>query len=323
MVKIKSDIEGFHATRPVLTMGMFDGVHKGHLALLSSLVQKAKETGGESVVLTFWPHPRVVLGQDPQKLQLLTTLDEKTRLLSEAGIDHIIVLPFTLEFASLTAPEFIKEYLVGKIGIQHLLVGYNHRFGHGGITQQELYELAEKHHFEIDSFGPVTMDGVKPSSTAIRQFIGDGDVWEASRLLGRFYSLKGRITGGKRIGRQLGFPTANIQMDDPLKLIPHDGVYACKVHLLGKSYGGMLNVGGRPTIEGESGKRSLEVHIFNFHKDVYAEEITVEFIKRTRPEIKFPDLEALKARLRKDEAEVREVLQNTGVFPTDNESAAT
>jgi riboflavin kinase/FMN adenylyltransferase len=323
MVKIKSDIEGFHATRPVLTMGMFDGVHKGHLALLSLLVKKAKETGGESVVLTFWPHPRVVLGQDPQKLQLLTTLDEKTRLLSEAGIDHIIVLPFTREFANLTAPEFIKKYLVDKIGVNHLLVGYNHRFGHGGITQSELKQLAEQHQFEIDSFGPVTIAGVKPSSTAIRQYIVDGDVREASRLLGRFYSLKGQITGGKRIGRQLGFPTANIQMDDPLKLIPHDGVYACQVHLLGKSYGGMLNVGGRPTIEGENGERSLEVHIFDFHKDVYTEEITVEFIKRTRPEIKFPNLQALKERLRNDEAEVREVLQNAGIFPENNESAET
>jgi riboflavin kinase/FMN adenylyltransferase len=320
MVKIKSDIEGFHAPRPVLTMGMFDGVHKGHLALLSLLVKKAKETGGESVVLTFWPHPRVVLGQDPQKLQLLTTLDEKTRLLSEAGIDHIIILPFNTEFASLTASEFIKKYLVEKIGINHLLVGYNHRFGHGGITQSELQQLAEQHCFDIDSFGPVTIDGVKPSSTAIRRFIGDGDVWEASRLLGRFYSLKGRIIGGKRIGRQLGFPTANIQMDDPLKLIPHDGVYACQVHLLGKSYGGMLNVGGRPTIEGEHGEKSLEVHIFDFNKDVYAEEITVEFIKRTRPEIKFPNLEALKERLRKDETEVRAVLQSEGIFP-DNRSA--
>jgi riboflavin kinase/FMN adenylyltransferase len=186
MVKIKSNIEGFQAVRPVLTMGMFDGVHKGHLALLSTLVEKAKNTGGESVVLTFWPHPRVVLGPDSQKLSLLTTLDEKTRLLSEAGIDHIIILPFTKEFASRTAPDFIKEYLVDKIGVNHLLVGFNHRFGHGGITQSELRQFAKQHRFEIDFFGPVTIDGVKPSSTAIRQFIGDGDVWEASRLLGRY-----------------------------------------------------------------------------------------------------------------------------------------
>ncbi len=321
MVKIKSDIEDFHATRPALTMGMFDGVHKGHLALLSSLVKKAEETGGESVVLTFWPHPREVLGQDAQRLQLLTTLEEKTRLLSEAGIDHVIILPFTREFAGLTAREFIEQYLVKKIGIKHLLVGYNHRFGHGGITEAELHQLAGQHDFEINSFGPVIIDGVKPSSTAIRQFLKDGDVWEASRLLGRFYSLKGQIAGGKRIGRQLGFPTANIQMDDTHKLIPHDGVYACQVYLQGKRFGGMLNIGGRPTIEGGNGKRSLEVHIFDFHKDVYSEEITVEFIKRTRPEIKFPDLEALKERLRKDEAEVRDVLQHKGIDPADNKTA--
>lgn len=317
MVKIKSDIEGFHATRPVLTMGMFDGVHKGHFALLASVIRKAKEIDGESVVLTFWPHPRVVLGHDPDKLQLLTTLEEKTRLLSEAGINQIIILPFTKEFSGLSAQNFIKKYLVQKIGIKHLVAGYNHRFGHGGISKPELQQLAEQNQFGLDIFGPVTIDGVKPSSTAIRQYISDGDIREASRFLGRFYSLKGRIVGGKRLGRQLGYPTANIRLDDSLKLVPHDGVYACKVHLLGKSYGGMLNVGSRPTIDGESSEKSMEVHIFDFQKEVYAEEISVEFIRRTRPEIKFPSLEALKERLRKDETEVRSVLKKEGILMSD------
>jgi riboflavin kinase/FMN adenylyltransferase len=155
---------------------------------------------------------------------------------------------------------------------------------------------------------------MKPSSTAIRNFISDGDVWEASKLLGRYYGLQGRIVSGRRLGREIGFPTANIELDDPLKLIPHDGVYACRVHLLGESFGGMINVGGRPTIEGSAGHRSLEVHIFNFNKDVYSEEITVEFIKRTRPEIKFPNLDALKERLSIDEQEVKGILSREAII---------
>ncbi len=313
MVKIQLSTEGFQAVHPVLTMGMFDGVHKGHLALLSQLVRRAKENNGESVVLTFWPHPRVVLGQEPEKLRFLTTLDEKTRLISEAGVDKIIILPFTRQLSELSAEQFVQSYLIDQIGIGHLVVGYNHRFGHGGISNTKLGLLAEKFRFGITFFGPLSVDDMKPSSTAIRQFIYDGDVREAAQLLGRYYGLKGRIVGGRRLGRQIGFPTANIDLDDPLKLIPQDGVYACMVHLLGKEYGGMINVGSRPTVDGANGNKSLEVHIFNFHREVYSEEIAVEFVQRTRPEIKFPDIDALKARLHQDEAEVRQILNDRGV----------
>ncbi|PWE00971.1 bifunctional riboflavin kinase/FAD synthetase [Marinilabilia rubra] len=313
-MKIKSSIEGLKASRPVLTMGMFDGVHKGHVSLLSQLVEKAKEVNGESVVLTFWPHPRLVLRQDSGQLRFLTTLEEKTKLISEIGVDQLVILPFTREFAGLSASRFIREYLIDKIRVNHLLVGYNHRFGHDGISRDKLNELAQNYGFGLDFFGPVNVLGMNPSSTAIRNYISDGDVWEASRLLGRFYGLQGRIVSGRRLGREIGFPTANIEMDDPLKLVPHDGVYACKVHLLGKTFGGMINIGGRPTIEGETGHRSLEVHIFYFNKEVYSEEITVEFIKRTRPEIKFPSLEALKERLSLDEREVKDILKKEGVI---------
>jgi len=314
MVKIKSSIDEFQGINPVVTMGMFDGVHKGHKALLSLLVKKARELEGESVVLTFWPHPRIVLEQDPGNLRLLTTLEEKTFILSDAGVDHIVILPFTKELSCLSAEEFIKQYLLEKIGMKHIVAGYNHRFGHGGITKTQLKELSERHHFSFDFFGPTLVEGVKPSSTTIRKLIADGDVWEASKLLGRFYSLKGRIVGGRRLGREIGYPTANIRIEDPLKLIPHDGVYACRVHLLGKYFGGMINIGGRPTVDGDSGPKSLEVHIFNFSREAYAEEITVEFIKRTRPEIRFPNLEALKEKLKKDEADVKMILKNSGIL---------
>ena len=310
MVKIQSNIENFQANRPVLTMGMFDGVHKGHRELLSQLVQTARNKGGESVVLTFWPHPRVVLGQDPGKLRFLTTLDEKTRLISDVGVDHIFVLSFTRQVAEMTAESFIRNYLMGKMGIHHLLVGYNHRFGHGGISSESLHQLAETHGLDLTFCNPVTVDGMKPSSTTIRQFIADGDVWEASRLLGRFYGVKGQIIGGQKLGRQIGFPTANVEPDDPKKLIPHDGVYACRVHLLGKTYGGMINVGQRPTVKDHTSQKTLEVHIFDFAREVYSEEITVEFIKRTRPEIKFGGIDALKARLHQDAIEIKEILGN-------------
>ncbi|WP_462318969.1 bifunctional riboflavin kinase/FAD synthetase [Marinilabilia sp.] len=313
-MKIKSNIEGFQAKRPVLTMGMFDGVHLGHLSLLSQVVEKAHAIDGESVVLTFWPHPRIVLGQDSQKLRFLTTLEEKTKLISEIGIDHLVILPFTRELASLSASHFIQNFLVDKIGVNHLVVGYNHRFGHDGIAHDKLRELSGTYGFGLDFLGPVNVSGMKPSSTAIRNFISDGDVWEASKLLGRYYGLQGRIVSGRRLGREIGFPTANIELDDPFKLIPHDGVYACRVHLLGERFGGMINIGGRPTIEGNAGHRSLEVHIFKFNKDVYSEEITVEFIKRTRPEIKFPNLNALKERLSIDEQEVKDILSREAII---------
>ena len=308
MVKIKSTLRQINIDNPVVAMGMFDGVHQGHLALLSLLKKKARQMGGESVVITFWPHPRIVLEQDSGELKLLTTLEEKTRFLGEAGIDHIVVLPFTKELAALNAESFISEYLLDDLGMKHLIVGYNHRFGHDGIDKTQLQALSEKYHFTYDIFGPTMVEGIKPSSTVIRKLVADGDVGEASRLLGRFYSLKGSIVGGRRLGRQIGYPTANVKIDDPLKLIPHDGVYACRVRLLGKEYGGMINIGERPTVDGRSGQRSLEVHIFDFDKDVYSEEIIVEFIKRTRPEIKFPDINSLKERLKEDEIEVRKIL---------------
>ncbi len=314
MVKIHSYIEDLSVKRPVVTIGMFDGVHKGHHALLSQLVELAKEAGGESVVITFWPHPRVVLGKDEKQLRFLTTLEEKTRLISEAGVDHIIILPFSKDFSALTAEAFIRDFLVRKMQVFHLLVGYNHRFGHGGITFEGLQNIAHKYSFNLSRFGPLKIEGMKPSSTTIRQFISDGDVYEASRLLGRYYGLKGRIVGGKRLGRKIGYPTANIVPDDPGKLIPHDGVYACMVHLLGRTYGGMINVGKRPTVDGDFSAKTLEVHIFDFSREVYSEQIVVEFIERTRPEIKFPDVEALRSRLQEDEVQARNILHRNGLL---------
>ncbi len=292
-------------------MGMFDGVHRGHLALLKGLKALAGECNGESVVLTFWPHPRLVLGHDADKLQILTTLEEKTRRISEAGIDHIVIVPFTKELSALSAEDFLREYLIGKMGLFHLVVGFNHRFGHKGTSYDELEQLSVKYGFKLTQYQRILVDGVKPSSTAIRNLISAGDVWEASRLLGHLYSIKGRVIGGKKLGRKMGYPTANIQIVNPVKLIPRDGVYACRVRLLGRWFGGMLNIGHRPTVEAVGSSRSLEVHILDFNRDVYSEVILVEFITRTREETQFPDFEALKQQLKRDEVEIREVLRKT------------
>ncbi len=309
-MKVHSNIEHFRAVNPVVTMGMFDGVHLGHSALLSGVRELAVNCNGESVVLTFWPHPRVVLGQDVDKLQFLTTLEEKTRLISEAGIHHMVILPFSKALSGLTAEDFIREYLVKKMGIAHLVVGFNHRFGHEGTSVGELKQFSEKYNFKLTQYRRVLIEGIKPSSTVIRNELIAGNVWNASRLLGHFYSLNGRVIGGRQLGRTMGFPTANIEIDDPIKLIPRGGVYACRVHLLGEWFGGMINIGYRPTVDSGSVNRSLEVHIFDFNKDVYSEEIVVEFIARTRAEKRFANLEALRQQLKVDEEEVRAVLSS-------------
>jgi riboflavin kinase/FMN adenylyltransferase len=313
-MKVHSNIDNFRAVNPVVTMGMFDGVHLGHSALLAGLNELAEKSNGESVVLTFWPHPRVVLAQDVDKLQFLTTLEEKTRLISEAGIHHMVILPFTKELAGLSAEDFLREYLVKKMGLNHLLVGFNHRFGHRGTTFKELGQFSQKLGFKLTRFHQVLIDQAKPSSTAIRNLLKTGDVWTASRLLGHFYSLNGRVIGGKRLGRTMGFPTANIEVDDPIKLIPLGGVYACRVNLLGEWFGGMINIGYRPTVDSGRANKSLEVHIFDFNREVYSEKIMVEFIARTRGETRFPDLEALRQRLKRDEMEVRAVLSDPNLM---------
>jgi riboflavin kinase/FMN adenylyltransferase len=295
-------------------MGMFDGVHRGHSALLAGLGELANNSKGESVVLTFWPHPRVVLDEDVDKLQFLTTLEEKTRLISEAGIHHMVILPFTKALAGLSAEAFLREYLVKKMCLSHLVVGFNHRFGHQGTTYGELEQFSQKYGFKLTQFQRVLIDGATPSSTAIRKLLAAGNVCEASGLLGHFYSLNGRVIGGKQLGRTMGFPTANIEVDDPIKLVPLGGVYACRVHLLGEWFGGMINIGYRPTVDSGRANKSLEVHIFDFNREVYSEKIMVEFIARTRGETRFPDLEALRQRLKRDEMEVRAVLSDPNLM---------
>jgi riboflavin kinase/FMN adenylyltransferase len=305
-VKVHSDLSKFKAQRPVITIGMFDGVHTGHRVLLKRLTEKANAVDGESVVITFWPHPRMVLKQDADKLRFLTSPEERTKLFGQLGIDHLVLIPFSLELANLTAEEFIQQILIDKLHIYHLMVGYNHRFGKGRQHSYEEYQaFANKYNFTISMVEAVLTDGMQTSSTDIRQHLLAGEMRAANKILGYQYTVSGRVVGGQQLGRRIGYPTANIEVEEPHKLIPPDGVYAVKVRVEGKDYGGMLNIGFRPTVNHNVDHRSLEVHIFDFNHDIYSEEVELEFIQRVRDEQKFADVDELIAQLQKDEAVIR------------------
>ncbi|WP_439182044.1 bifunctional riboflavin kinase/FAD synthetase [Carboxylicivirga taeanensis] len=308
-MKVHSDLSKFKAQRPVITIGMFDGVHTGHRVLLGRLTEKAKEVDGESVVITFWPHPRMVLKQDADKLRFLTSPEERTKLFGQLGIDHLVLIPFSLELANLTAEEFIQQILIDKLGIYHLMVGYNHRFGKGRQHSYDEYQtFARQYNFQISMVEAVLTDGMQTSSTDIRTHLLAGQMQAANKILGYRYTVSGRVVGGQQLGRRIGYPTANIEVEEPHKLIPPDGVYAVKVRVEGKDYGGMLNIGYRPTVNHNVDHRSLEVHIFDFNHDIYSEEVELQFISRVRDEQKFTNVDELIAQLKKDEVTIRAIV---------------
>lgn len=305
---IYTDINNFIIKNPILTIGVFDGVHQGHISVLSRLKKIAKEQNGESVVLTLWPHPRIVLNKDIDSLRLLSNIDEKKHLLSKTGIDHLIVLPFTKEFAELTACEFIEEYLVKKINVKHLVVGYNHQFGKDRKAGYEfLNQCASQFGFSIEKLDPKSVNNDHVSSTKIREFLNNGELDIANKYLGYEYFISGNVVEGNQIGRKIGFPTANIKIPEPYKQVPRDGVYAVRVDLNGDSYNGMLNIGTRPTLELDIPTKNMEVHIFDFEQKIYNQTVTVSFVKRIRDEKKFNGLEELTAQLKKDKIEIKQL----------------
>jgi len=308
-MKIHNSTKSFEGTRPIVTMGIFDGVHPGHKALLRRTVEIAKAYQTESVVLTFWTHPRIVLNQEPEKLRLLTTLDEKFKLIEELGVNNIIVLPFTAELASLTAEKFVEEILVNDLNTGCLVVGYNHRFGHGGITYENLQHLSEKFNFSLCRIPQIEKDGQFPSSTKIRNLLLKGDIQQANQLLGYRYIISGIVKEGNKIGRKLSYPTANILIDEPLKLIPSDGVYACFVKTNGDYFEGMVNIGVRPTFNTQNVEHSIEVHILDFKHNIYGEKIELNLVARMRDEIQFSNLYELKKQIKTDEINVRKIIK--------------
>jgi len=314
-VRIYTELESFQAKKPVVTIGVFDGVHKGHKAIISNLVNRAKEIGGESVVVTLWPHPRIVLKKDVENLRLLNCLEEKKWLLEKQQIDHLVILPFTEELSRLTACDFIKDILVDKIGVEHLLIGYDHHFGKGGKGNfRDVEACSAKYNFQVERVDAKSEEGTEISSTVIRNALLDGNLKKANQYLGYFYFIMGRVIGGNRIGQKIGFPTANIEPHDPYKLIPKDGVYAIKANPDNKTLKGMLNIGYRPTVGGQRNKVSIETHLFDFDEDIYNKEITIHMIQRIRAEKKFNHVDELVEQLKVDKESSLQILSDTPNF---------
>jgi riboflavin kinase/FMN adenylyltransferase len=291
----------------VVTSGTFDGVHIGHQKILNKVKEIARKENGETVLITYWPHPRLVLYPDDTNLKLLNTFEEKADLLREQGIDHLLRIPFTKEFSKLTSEEFIQNILVNTLNTKKLVIGYDHRFGNNREGRfEQLKEDSSKYGFEVEEIPKQEVDHIGVSSTKIRNALLIGEVDLANELLGSSYSINGRVIKGEKIGRIIGFPTANLEIESKHKLIPADGAYAVKVVSNGQLFNGMLNIGYRPTVNGKI--KTIEVHIFNFEADIYGESIKVLFIKRIREEIKFSDIEALKKQLKLDKIEAGKIL---------------
>jgi riboflavin kinase/FMN adenylyltransferase len=296
----------------VVTSGTFDGVHVGHQKILSRLREVAVKNSGETVVITFWPHPRLVLHPEEETLKLLNSFEEKAELLKEQGIQHLIRIPFTKEFSQLSSEEFITQVLVNKIGTKKLVIGYDHRFGKNREGSFEELKLnGPKYGFEVEEIPRQDVDHVGVSSTRIRKSLDEGDIETASHFLGRHYSLTGRVVMGDKLGRILGFPTANIEIETRYKLIPADGIYAVTVRHEHSVHKGMMYIGNRPTVDGTNQK--LEVNIFDFNKDIYGESLHIEFYKLIRSDIKFQDLEALKDQLHRDKEAALKALERLDV----------
>jgi len=288
-----------------VTTGTFDGVHIGHQIILKKLIETAKRIGGESVLLTFYPHPRMVL-QEQSDLRLINTIEEKTELLRQAGVDHLIIHPFTKEFSRTTSLEYVRDILSNQIGTVKLVIGYDHHFGRNREGSFEhLKEYGPIYGFEVEEIPAQDIDDVKVSSTKIRAALEEGDIETANSYLGQAFPISGRVIRGDQIGRELGYPTANIELSSQYKLIPADGIYAVKVKLDDKVFNGMLNIGMRPTFEFEEPKRSLEVHLLDFKGDLYGQYLSLELMKRIRDEKKFDSKEELIEEIQKDEVRIR------------------
>lgn len=299
-MKIYSNISEFTGVdRPIITTGTFDGVHFGHRKIIDRLTKIADFNEGESVILTFSPHPRMVLFPDDHGLQLINTIDEKIELLKKAGVQHLIIHPFTVEFSRMTSIQFVRDILVSQFNTHKLVIGYDHHFGRNREGSFEhLKEYSPLYGFEVEEIPVQLLDDVGVSSTKIRNALLEGKVDLANDYLGYQYPISGHVVNGKQIGRKIGFPTANLLVEDSTKLIPKEGVYSVDVLIENVMHQAMMNIGHSPTI-GASSYR-LEVHVFDFDQDIYGQDIKVFFKKRIRDEIRFESLELLKEQLGKD-----------------------
>lgn len=302
-------VASFQSTKKtIVTLGTFDGMHIGHQAILNKLKLQKKKYGYETLVLTFFPHPRMVLKTDHQ-ISLLNTIDERVKLIDHFGIDHLVVQEFTKEFANLSAEEFVKTVLVDQFNIGKIIIGYDHRFGKNRSADiHNLIEFGKKYHFHVEQISAEELNDVSVSSTKIRNALNVGDVALAKTYLGYSYMVSGTVVSGKQLGRTIGYPTANIKVAQDYKLIPAIGVYVVGVTVKGKDYYGMLSIGTNPTVGGT--EKTIEVYIFDFNDTIYDEEITVRFLTRIRGEEHFGSIDLLIEALKNDEVFSRKFLSS-------------
>jgi riboflavin kinase/FMN adenylyltransferase len=308
-MKIYNNIDEFEPVKnAVVTIGTFDGVHLGHRKIIERIKELAKASGGETVILTFFPHPRMILHPEDQSIKLINTINEKAELLEQLGVDHLIITPFSRDFSNQTPEEYIRDILVGKIGTKKIVIGYDHRFGkdrQGGLA--ELQQLAPVYGFEVIEIPEQDIHDVAVSSTRIRKALLNDEIDLANEFLGYPFFITGSVVRGDQIGRQIGYPTANIMVEESYKLIPADGIFAVKVQVNGQEYKGMGYIGHRPTINGMM--RNIEVNIFDFDQDIYTQPIRMDFIHFIRSDIKFESLDQLKAQLSKDKTDALRLLR--------------
>jgi riboflavin kinase/FMN adenylyltransferase len=308
-VKVYTNIDDYqNVNNPVATIGTFDGVHVGHQQIIKRLKEIAKKENGEVVLLTFHPHPRLVLQPENNDLKLINTLDEKIALLEKYGVDHLVLYPFTRDFSRLTSVEYVRDILVNKLKVQTLVIGYDHQFGRnreGGFEQ--LLEFSETYGFDVEEIPAHDIQSVNVSSTKVRGALKVGDVETVKSYLGHAFTVTGIVVEGKKVGHTIGYPTANIKVENRNKIIPAQGVYAVKVRVLGGEYNGMLNIGVNPTVV-ENGEQTIEVNIFEFDQDIYGAQATVEFVARLRNEEHFESLDALRLQLNKDKLDSIKIL---------------
>ena len=294
--------------KTVVTIGTFDGVHIGHKFVLNKVIELAKINSYKSTVLTFFPHPRMVLQQD-SAIKLLNTIREKENLLSEIGIDNLIIHPFDLEFSRLSAEEFVKDVLIEKLNVGIIIIGHDHRFGRNRTANiDDLIEYGIEYGFEVQEISAKEIDDIAISSTKIRTALLEGSITTANNYLGYNYFMSGKVVHGKQIGRTIDFPTANIEISEDYKLIPKSGVYIVSSEINNTTYFGMMNIGTNPTVDGLEQK--IEVHFFDFNSDIYNQDITIEIHSRIRDEKKYNSLDELKAQLQKDELTSRVFIKN-------------
>lgn len=306
-MKIYHSIEDFPSdVNTIVTIGTFDGVHKGHQIIINRINEIAKKEAMESVVLTFDPHPRHVIYPDDQELRLIHTLEEKIEALRKTGVQNLVLHKFTKEFSRTESVNFIRDFLVTKLNMKYMVVGFDHHFGKNRQgTFDNLIELSDAYGFKIEKIKPQNIGEVTISSTKIRNAILEGDCKKANTYLSANFSITGKVVQGNKIGSSIGYPTANIEIENQWKILPKNGVYAVKILLKNQQYFGMLNLGNRPSISDDS--FAIEVHLFDFNATIYNEELKIEFIQRIRDEQQFSDLEKLKSQLKIDAINCKQI----------------